>query len=181
MPSNLETFMIDTVGFISDIPISLIASFNATLEDAKLADILIHVRDVSNPDHFAQNQNVLKTLGGLEISRKLMKNMITVGNKCDKLSEDDLENVRKDGMIPISTKTGLNMQELMVKLDTVLLKETGLLQKRFKVLTGSQEFQEIMRNVNVTKIETCPEDENFSLIDTLLPEYELKKFEKWRQ
>ena len=46
--------MLDTVGFISDIPIDLIASFNATLEDAALADLIVHVRDVSNPDHEAQ-------------------------------------------------------------------------------------------------------------------------------
>ena len=49
LPSQLESVMLDTVGFISDIPTSLIASFNATLEDAALADLLIHVRDVSNP------------------------------------------------------------------------------------------------------------------------------------
>ena len=49
LPSQLESVMLDTVGFISDIPTSLIGSFNATLEDAALADLLIHVRDVSNP------------------------------------------------------------------------------------------------------------------------------------
>ena len=54
LPSQLETVLLDTVGFISDIPIDLIASFNATLEDAALADLIIHVRDVSNPDHEAQ-------------------------------------------------------------------------------------------------------------------------------
>ena len=59
--------MIDTVGFISDIPTSLIASFNATLEDASLADLLIHVRDISNPDHFAQNENVIDTLDNLDL------------------------------------------------------------------------------------------------------------------
>jgi len=67
LPSQLESVMLDTVGFISDIPTSLIASFNATLEDAALADLLIHVRDVSNPDHLSQNKHVLQTLHDLEI------------------------------------------------------------------------------------------------------------------
>ena len=59
MPSSLKVGFVDTVGFISDVPTSLIASFNATLEDAAQADLLIHVRDVSNPDHPAQNQQVI--------------------------------------------------------------------------------------------------------------------------
>ena len=48
--SGLPTLLVDTVGFISDIPTSLVASFSATLEDAALADLLLHVRDVSHPD-----------------------------------------------------------------------------------------------------------------------------------
>ena len=62
LPSTLEVLLVDTVGFISDIPTDLIASFNATLEDASLADILLHVRDVANPDHSAQDVEVRKTL-----------------------------------------------------------------------------------------------------------------------
>ena len=62
LPSGVPSLLVDTVGFISDIPTSLIASFNATLEDAIGADLLIHVRDVSNQDHFAQAQNVMETL-----------------------------------------------------------------------------------------------------------------------
>ena len=62
LPSRVDALLVDTVGFISDIPTSLIASFNSTLEDALGADVLVHVRDMSNPDHFAQNQNVMETL-----------------------------------------------------------------------------------------------------------------------
>jgi len=89
LPSQLESVMLDTVGFISDIPTSLIASFNATLEDAALADLLIHVRDVSNPDHLSQNKHVLQTLHNLEIPEKSIQSMITIGNKSDLVKEDD--------------------------------------------------------------------------------------------
>ncbi len=51
LPSTgLVSLLVDTVGFISDIPTSLVASFSATLEDAALADLIVHVRDVSHPD-----------------------------------------------------------------------------------------------------------------------------------
>ena len=79
LPSQMTSYFIDTVGFISDIPIELIASFNATLEDATFSDLLIHVRDISHPDHFAQNAHVQKTLQNLQISPKLRKSILTIG------------------------------------------------------------------------------------------------------
>ena len=50
LPNSLPILFLDTVGFISDIPTSLIASFSATLEDAVNADLLIHIKDASHPD-----------------------------------------------------------------------------------------------------------------------------------
>ncbi len=51
LPSTrLKSLLVDTVGFISDIPTSLVASFSATLEDAIFADLIVHVRDISHPD-----------------------------------------------------------------------------------------------------------------------------------
>ena len=75
-------------------PTSLIASFNATLKDAALADLLIHVRDVSNPDHLSQNKHVLQTLHNLEIPEKSIQSMITIGNKSDLVKEDDWKFIR---------------------------------------------------------------------------------------
>ena len=86
---------------------SFLASFNATLEDALLADLLIHVRNVSHPDHVAQNANVQRILQTLQMPSKLMNSIITVGNKVDLLPlPEDRNIVRQDGMIPISTRTG---------------------------------------------------------------------------
>ncbi len=48
--TGLKALFVDTVGFISDIPTELVASFSATLEDAALADLIIHVRDASHPE-----------------------------------------------------------------------------------------------------------------------------------
>lgn len=179
LPSQLESVMLDTVGFISDIPTDLIASFNATLEDAALADLLIHVRDISNPDHFSQNQHVLQTLRTLDIPENLIQSMITIGNKSDLVNEDDWNYIRDDGMIPISTKTGLNMEELLHRIDSFLIKETNRVQAVFKVPTGSDEFQTILKNTHVAKVEVFQEDPNFSLIKAIVLDYQLKQYEKW--
>lgn len=177
LPSQLESFMIDTVGFISDIPISLIASFNATLEDASLADLLLHVRDVSHPDHFAQNQTVLNTMAGLNMPRKLLKNMITVGNKCDKIHQQEWQSIRDDGMIPISTRSGQNMEELLEKMDNLLLQSTNRIQVKLRVPTGSHEYARILKETFVSQTEICQKDENFSIITALILNYEVKKYQ----
>jgi GTP-binding protein HflX len=178
MPSQLTSMLIDTVGFISDIPTDLIASFNATLEDAALADILILVRDVSNPDHVAQNDNVQKTLERLQITDRLMSNMITVGNKVDNVPESDWDMIRNDGMIPISTKEGLNMAELVNLVDEMLIRVTGRKKESFRVATGSPEYLYLMQSVTVSDIWTDPDDTNYTVIDAIILDYERTRFQK---
>ena len=86
---------------------------------------------------------------------------------------------RDDGMIPISTKTGLNMEELLHKIDSFLIKETNRVQAVFKVPTGSDEFQTILKSTHVTQVEVCQQDSNFSLIKAIILDYQLKQYEKW--
>lgn len=102
----MKVLYADTVGFISDIPTSLIASFAATLEDAVLADVLIHVRDVSHPDTISQNKNVLATLKSLKMPQGLLDNMITVGNKIDKVAPMEWQELKKGEYVPISATKG---------------------------------------------------------------------------
>ena len=63
LPNGLEAIISDTVGFISELPLGLVAAFSATLEEVREADLIIHVRDVSNPDSEAQKEDVLSILG----------------------------------------------------------------------------------------------------------------------
>ena len=70
----------DTVGFIRDLPHHLIASFRATLEEARQADLLMHVADASNPSVFQQISSVYKVLKELDIQEK---DTLLVLNKCD--------------------------------------------------------------------------------------------------
>src|SRR5690606_16237779 len=58
LPSGRKVLLSDTVGFISELPTSLVAAFRATLEEVTAADLIIHVRDVSHPDTGAQKADV---------------------------------------------------------------------------------------------------------------------------
>ena len=176
MPSSLKVGFLDTVGFISDVPTSLIASFNATLEDAASADLLIHVRDVSNPNHPAQSRQVLQTLRSLNVPNKLLEEMITVGNKIDLLHPEDWQLIRLDGMSPVSTKGGTNMEELFNTIDHKLIQSTGRTRQTFRVPTGGDTFNELMRETFVARVEACQLDRNFSNVDCVLFHYQLKRF-----
>ena len=82
-------------------------------------------------------------------------------------------------MIPISTKTGSNMEELWTKINSFLIKETNRVQAVFKVPTGSNEFQTILQNTSVTQVEVCPEDPNLSLIKAIVLDYQLDQYQMW--
>lgn len=83
-----EFILSDTVGFVSSLPTSLIAAFRATLEEVVEADIIIHVQDVSAPDHEAQHGDVLSVLGELGVEIDENPKIINVLNKIDRLPDD---------------------------------------------------------------------------------------------
>jgi len=88
LPHGETVILSDTVGFISDLPTSLIAAFRATLEDVIEADILLHVRDVSHGDSQAQAEDVDTVLRELGIEADPNR-LIEVWNKADLLDEDE--------------------------------------------------------------------------------------------
>eukprot|EP00795_Rhopilema_esculentum_P012597 gene12597-3301_t len=83
LPCGLGVIYIDTVGFISDLPHELIQSFSATLEDVKNSTLLVHVRDMTNPEYELQKQSVMQVLQNLEVDANLLQNMVEVHNKAD--------------------------------------------------------------------------------------------------
>ena len=93
--------MTDTVGFIQDLPTSLIAAFRSTLEEAKEADLLLHIVDSSNPDYFQHEQTVNKLLEELETEQIPQ---ITVYNKRD-VQHADFVPSTKNKSIQISALT----------------------------------------------------------------------------
>src|SRR3569623_3531940 len=94
----------DTVGFGADLPTTLGAAFRATLEEVTEADIILHVRDVANPDTAPQARDVLKVLGDLGVSAEETP-IIEVWNKLDLIGPDEgarrevLQNVTSAGTV----------------------------------------------------------------------------------
>lgn len=95
LASGQEIMLTDTVGFIRKLPHHLIDAFRSTLEEAKYADILIHVVDASNPQMDAQMHIVYETLQSLGVTDK---KIITVFNKQDKVREQQLQ---ENSQVPI--------------------------------------------------------------------------------
>lgn len=114
-----EFLMTDTVGFIRKLPHDLVDAFRSTLEEAVLADVILHVADAGSPeldDHVKVTESVLKELGAGEKTR------ILVLNKADTLSKEDKEILsfrHPDGLV-VSAHTGEGVDNLMKKLGTAL-------------------------------------------------------------
>jgi len=89
LPTMGEAALVDTVGFITDLPTHLIDSFKATLEEAVEADLLVHVRDRSTASDSEQKQDVMKVLAHLEDEAGgELPPMIEVWNKADLLTAE---------------------------------------------------------------------------------------------
>ncbi|WP_455481415.1 GTPase HflX [Bartonella sp. B12(2025)] len=102
LPHGQTILLSDTVGFISNLPTHLIAAFRATLEEVVEADLILHVRDMSDSDHRAHAKNVLDVLSSLGIDIDNMKHIMEVWNKIDILDEHALN------VLQASAKTRLN-------------------------------------------------------------------------
>ncbi|MEO9682432.1 MAG: GTPase HflX [Tateyamaria sp.] len=104
-----EVIMSDTVGFISDLPTELVASFRATLEEVLAADIIVHVRDISHPETEAQAEDVATILSDLGVGNDRVQ--IELWNKLDVLSDDAADAARaraarEENVFAISALTG---------------------------------------------------------------------------
>ena len=88
LPNGLKIIVSDTVGFISDLPTMLVAAFRATLEEVIVADVILHVRDVSHEDSEAQARDVTEVLRALDIAPEDPR-LIEVWNKIDRLDAEE--------------------------------------------------------------------------------------------
>lgn len=83
-----NALMLDTIGFITNLPHGLVSSFKATLDEIHFADILVHVRDISHPYSNYQRDTVIKVLKEIGVSdEKLSNRYVEVWNKIDLLKD----------------------------------------------------------------------------------------------
>ncbi len=131
-----EMLFTDTVGFIRKLPHHLIRAFRSTLEEAKYADIILHVVDCSNPDLDMQMYTVYETLRKLEIGDK---QIVTAFNKIDRLEgEQVLKDLRADRTVRISARSGEGVEEMLDALSELLKSGQVLIDKMIPYTDGSQ-------------------------------------------
>ena len=112
LPHGRTVIMSDTVGFISDLPTHLVAAFRATLEEVLEADLILHVRDMSDPDNGAQSADVLRILDDLGIDEKeRSERIIEIWNKIDRLDPENHDGILQKAagranVLPVSAVTG---------------------------------------------------------------------------
>ena len=129
MESGQQVLFTDTVGFIRKLPHHLINAFRSTLEEAKYADLIIHVVDSANPDVYKQMHIVYDTLTKLGIQDKTI---ITVFNKQDKLeAEQILKDFKADYTVKISAKSGNGVNKLLEIIEQVLKEQKILIEELF--------------------------------------------------
>jgi len=118
IPDGEEVLFTDTVGFISKLPHNLVDAFKSTLEEAKYADLILHVADASNPEVDEQMKVVYRTLEELKVTGKPV---ITFLNKQDKLEEERIiKDIKADAVVKGSAKTGAGIDELLGKITEIL-------------------------------------------------------------
>jgi GTP-binding protein HflX len=130
LPSRRKILLSDTVGFIRNLPHTLVTSFRATLEEVERAEILLHVRDASSPLFEEQKVEVEKVLGELEVTKKPV---IEVLNKVDLLPAEEQQRLRlNEKSVAVSGLKGTGLAELLAAIDRMLVVDP-LVEARFRV------------------------------------------------
>src|ERR1700690_2742692 len=121
LPSRRKILLSDTVGFIRNLPHTLVTSFRATLEEVERAEILLHVRDASSAMMDEQKAQVEKVLAELDVMRKPT---IEVLNKVDLLAENERATLPSgENVVTVSGLTGAGMDALVAAIDSALVRD----------------------------------------------------------
>jgi len=177
-----EILFTDTVGFIRKLPHHLIQAFRSTLEEAKYADLILHVVDCSNEDMDSQMYTVYETLKKLEVGDK---KIITAFNKidvCDR--EETLKDLAADRTVRISAKTGKGIEQMLSAISEVIAEGKQLLDKVFgydeagavsNVRKYGQVMEEEYRNEGIYIKALIPREYMYLFVE------EKKKKEAWEE
>lgn len=128
--SGQEILVTDTVGFIRKLPHHLIEAFKSTLEEAKYANLLVHMVDASNEEASSQMLVVYDTLRSLDV---VDKDIITVFNKTDLIKEGEElpRDFHADKIIKMSAKTGEGIEDLKKTIENILQNQRVYLEHIF--------------------------------------------------
>lgn len=138
LPSGVDTIVLDSIGFISDLPHGLVDAFRLTLADIQHATVLVHVRDVAHPESERQAAEVMKVLKNeMNLPEALFANMIEVHNKIDLLPADvDVAAVPATGgtaAMAMSCKTGEGVDDFLDEVAAAVLRASGQIEEEYIV------------------------------------------------
>jgi len=173
LPNGEKIILTDTVGFIRKLPHRLVDAFRATLEETLVANLLLHVVDLSNPQFEEHMETTLTVLGELGAKEK---EILTVFNKVDLLKENDLVNLRisqnyKDGdMVYLSCKSGEGISDLLELIEGKL----GLSKEPITYLIPHDKYSLVVKIRKEGCLAKESPEENGMLI-TAYPDSRLKK------
>eukprot|EP00127_Corallochytrium_limacisporum_P005171 Clim_evm11s200 gene=Clim_evmTU11s200 len=146
LPSGLKASLVDTVGFVADLPHDLVAAFASTLHHVKEADMIVHVRDITSPDDEAQKNDVERVLRRqLKLPQERMDSIIEVWNKADLVENPDklVEFAADDkNVVVMSAKTGWGSDVLKQLLDKSLRHVSGM--RDIKIYVDAHQSQDII-------------------------------------
>ncbi len=129
LPGKQNIYLTDTVGFIRKLPHHLIEAFKSTLEEAKYADVIIHVVDASNPQMDEQMFVVYETLKELGVKDK---KVVTLFNKQDKISKEEIfRDFQADYVLKISARTGQGLEEFKAVMEKILTENQIYLERNY--------------------------------------------------
>jgi GTPase len=141
LPHGGSAILSDTVGFISNLPTTLISAFRATLEEVLAADVIVHLRDISHPDSDAQGDDVDAILAEIGVADRADRG-IEVWNKVDCLDEDarsalaDEERAKVAPPLAISAVTGEGIDRLLQAIEDRLAHGRSLVELTLDACDG---------------------------------------------
>merc|ERR550534_833469 len=132
---------------------------------------------MSNPDHVAQDQNVLETLNRIDMSQTLLDNMIVVGNKIDLVRPEDWPAIKADGLVPISCEAGYGLTYLLDRIDEAVIRAQGKRRMVVKIRIGANDELAWLRKwTSVTSVDD--DGDGHWNVATLINQMEFNQFKK---
>ncbi len=174
LPSRREVLVSDTVGFIRNLPHTLVSAFRATLEELQHADLILHVSDASSPLSAEQDAQVEKVLKELEAESKPR---LRVMNKIDLLSATQCEALRDDETtVYISAAKGTGLSTLLDRIDQML---TGDALSRVKLRIPQDEGKALALLEAKSRIYSRHYKDGLVELEVEAPESVLRRMRAW--
>ncbi|MCP4320054.1 MAG: GTPase HflX [Hyphomicrobiales bacterium] len=185
LPHGRMVILSDTVGFISDLPTHLVAAFRATLEEVLEADLILHVRDMSDPDNQAHCADVLRILDELGVNRPGagVTEIIEVWNKIDLLPEEAVDALHAqigagEKVAAVSAVSGRGIDTLLGLIENTL---SGALLNSSVILHANELSHMAWLYDHATVLDRHDGEDGSVSLDVEITEHELSEFERRRR